>query len=172
MSQGTTGVGHRASALRRTFRLITAVLTGVLLLALTGVTLVDVVGRYFFSRPLSGASEMTELLVMAVVFTGLPAICLDDGHITVDLFTAKLKGTAETVQVMLARLVVVVMLGLISWQLWEHGARIGAWGETTVYLRFPLAPVARAASVLCALSAAIVLMLAVLRLPKGKSGDI
>lgn len=167
-----TGAGRRASALRQVFRRITAVLTGLLLLALTGVTLVDVLGRYFFNSPLPGASEMTELLVMAIVFAGLPAICLDDGHITVDLFTSRLKGPLAEVQTFVARIIVSVVLAVVAWQLWKHGLRLSIYGETTVYLRVPLMPVALAASILCAASSIIVLGLAVMRLPKGKSEEI
>ena len=135
-------------------------------------TLIDVLGRYFLASPLPGASELTELLVMSIVFAGLPAICLDDGHITVDLFTSRLRGRAAAVQIMAGRLAVALMLTLVSWQLWEHGGRLGSWGETTIYLHVPLAPVARAASVLCAVSALIVLALALLRLPAGHAEDI
>ncbi|MDT0684231.1 TRAP transporter small permease [Roseicyclus sp. F158] len=172
MSLSEPDAGRRARALRSNFRRITAVLTGVMLLALTGVTLVDVLGRYFFSSPLPGATEMTELLVMAVVFAGLPAICLDDGHITVDLFTANLGGRAAAIQTAAARLVGAVILALVAWQLWEHGSRLASYGETTIYLRFPLGPVAKAASVLCAASALLLLAMTLLRLPKGTSEDI
>lgn len=167
-----TTAGRRAGALRHGFRRFTAVLTGLLLLALTAITLVDVLGRYFFSNPLPGATELTELLVMAIVFAGLPAICLDDGHITVDLFTSRLRGSATTVQILLSRLVVAIMLGVVAWQLWEHGARIGSYGSTTTYLRFPLEPAAQAASLLCAVSAVITFVLSVMRLPKGRSEEI
>ena len=162
----------RAGLLRDRFRRITAWATGAMLLALTAVTLIDVGGRYFLSSPLPGASELTELLVMAIVFAGLPAICLDDGHISVDLFTARLRGRAEGLQILAARLVVAAMLGVIAWQLWEHGARIGSYGSTTTYLRIPLAPAAQIAAAVSALSGLIVLGMALARLPKGRSEEI
>lgn len=172
MTGPETSAGRHAGALRHVFRRITAVVTGILLLSLTGVTLVDVMGRYFLSSPLPGASEITELLVMAIVFAGLPAICLDDGHITVDLLTSKLKGRADLAQTFLARIVVAVMLAIVAWQMWEHGVRIGSYGSTTTYLRIPLEPVAKAGSILAGFSSAIVLMLALMRLPKGRSEEI
>ncbi|MBK0328946.1 TRAP transporter small permease [Rhodobacteraceae bacterium F11138] len=161
----------RASAgrgLRRNLRRVTAILTGALLLALTAVTLVDVLGRYFFNSPLSGGSELTELLVMAVVFAGLPAICLDDGHITVDLFTGHLRGAAHVAQTTVARLVVAIMLALIAVEMWQHGDRLASYGETTIYLRFPLGPVAWLAAAICGASALIVLFLALTRAPRGR----
>ena len=172
MSAAGEDGGRRADALRQTLRKATALLTGVLLLALTAVTLADVLGRYFLASPLPGASELTELLVMAIVFAGLPAICLDDGHITVDLVTSRLRGRLAVAQTMFGRLAVALMLPLVAWQLWEHGARLGTWGETTIYLHIPLAPVARAAAVLCGAAALIVLALALLRLPAGHPEDI
>ena len=171
MTEPGPAPGRRAGALRHGVRRATAAITGTLLLVLTGVTLVDVLGRYFLSSPLPGATELTEMLVMAIVFTGLPAICLDDGHITVDLFTARLRGRADGVQTLLSRLVVAAMLAVVAWQLWAHGARIGGYGSTTTYLRIPLQPVAQVASVLSGLSATIVLALAVLRMPKGRSEE-
>ena len=64
--------------LRQRVGTATAVALGVMLLALTGITVLDVTGRYLLNAPLPGGAELTELLVMAVIFTGLPAISLDD----------------------------------------------------------------------------------------------
>lgn len=156
-----------AASLRRGLRDLTAYLAGLLLLALTAVTLVDVLGRYFLGAPLPGASELTELLVMAIVFSGLPAICLDDGHITVDLAISHLQGTAAALQLFISRFVVASILALIAWQLSIHAHRLGMWHETTIYLRLPLSPVGQVAAGLAALSAFIALALALLRLPRG-----
>ncbi len=60
------------------------------LFALMAVTVVDVVGRYFFSRPLTGAFELTELLLSTVISLGLPLVTLDRAHISVDLIDSLL----------------------------------------------------------------------------------
>lgn len=171
MTPTASNAARLVGALRTRMQRGTAILTGALLLALTGVTLIDVLGRYFFSHPLSGASELTELLVMAVVFAGLPAICLDDGHITVDLFTSHLAGRASTVQIMATRLVVAMVLAVVAWQLWLHGTRLGSYGETTIYLRIPLEPVAKIAAVISAVSSFFVSVMAVSRAPLGRPED-
>lgn len=151
---------------RRWLRLATAVLCGAFLVALTLVTVADVIGRYLLSSPLPGAAEYTEILLMAIVFMGLPAVCLDDGHISVDLLTASLKGMAAKVQLNLGRLLVSVVLGLVSCQLWKHGAQLESYNEVTVYLRAPLGPFAKATAVIAGISAIITFVMAVLRLPK------
>lgn len=157
---------------RRWLRLATAVLCGAFLVALTLVTVADVIGRYLLSSPLPGAAEYTEILLMAIVFMGLPAVCLDDGHISVDLLTASLRGVAAKVQLNLGRLVVSVVLGLVSWQLWKHGAQLESYNEVTVYLRAPLGPFARATAVIAGISAIITFVMAVLRLPKSDGGGV
>ncbi|MFC5586473.1 TRAP transporter small permease [Nitratireductor kimnyeongensis] len=150
----------------------TALLCGAFLVALTLVTVVDVIGRYLLSSPLPGAAEYTEILLMAIVFVGLPAVCLDDGHVSVDLLTAGLKGVAERVQLNLARLLVAAVLGLVSWQLWKHGAQLDSYNEVTVYLRAPLGPFAKATAVIAGVCAVITFVMAVLRLPKSDGGGV
>ncbi|WP_136659244.1 TRAP transporter small permease [Nitratireductor sp. XY-223] len=167
MSGSTDSLAART---RRWFRLVTACLSGALLLALTFVTIVDVIGRYILASPLSGAGEYTEILLMAIIFTGLPAVCLDDGHVTVDLFTARLKGAWQRYQLTFARLFVSVVLAVVSWQLWKHGTLLAGYNEVTVYLRAPLAPIAKTAAVIVGACSAMTLLMAVLRLPRGEEG--
>lgn len=167
-----SGPADAAARTRRGLRLATALLCGAFLIALTLVTVVDVVGRYLLSSPLPGAGEYTEILVMAIIFVGLPAVCLDDGHIAVDLLTAKLRGAAEMLQTAFARLVVAAVLAIVAWQLWKHGAQLASYGEVTVYLRAPLAPFARTAAVIAGACAALTLVMALLRLPRGDGGGV
>jgi TRAP-type C4-dicarboxylate transport system permease small subunit len=169
MTRDATPAARKIRALQRAVRWMTALLVGTLLLTLTGVTLVDVIGRYAFAQPLNGASEITELLVMAIVFAGLPAICLDDAHITVDLFTSALKGRAAAIQVFVARLFVSGVLGLVAWQLWAHGERLGSYGQTTLYLHAPLEPIAKAAAGIAGVSALLTLAMAATWIPKRDS---
>ncbi|AUM75278.1 TRAP transporter small permease [Paracoccus jeotgali] len=153
--------------LRARVGMITAALVGLMLVALTAITVLDVGGRYLFNSPLPGGTELTEILVMAVIFTGLPAITLDDGHVTADLLSQQLTPGGRRLQLLMSRLAAVVALVLIAWQMWTHGARLAGYGQTTVYLHIPVGPVIQVAAVVCGLSAAIVAGLALLRAPHG-----
>lgn len=155
------------AALRQRFRSATTVVLAVLLVGLTLVTVLDVVGRYLFNSPLPGGTELTELLVMAVIFAGLPAICLDDGHVTVDMFVGRLRGAGAMAQLTIARAFVAVVLGLVAWRLFVQGLRLMASTQTTVYLHVPLGPVAMAAALLCAAGAVLSAMMALRRPPRG-----
>ena len=153
--------------LRQRVGTVTAVVLGVMLLALTSITVLDVTGRYLFNAPLPGGAELTELLVMGVIFAGLPAISLDDGHVNADLLSHQLSPRGRVVQLFLARACAVVALVLIARQMWVHGARLAGYGQTTLYLHIPVGPVIQAGAVICAVSAVIVAALAVTRAPQG-----
>lgn len=164
--------GRSVAKARRWLRLATAVLCGTLLLALTFVTVVDVIGRYLLDSPLPGAAEYTELLLMAIIFMGLPAVCLDDGHVAVDLVTSRLSARLDRIQTVFWRLVVAAVLAIVSWQLWEHGAQLASYNEVTVYLRTPLGPFAKMTAVITGACALITFVMAVSRVPPASGGDI
>ncbi|WP_422180285.1 TRAP transporter small permease [Aestuariivita sp.] len=136
--------------------LLTSVICGLLLIALTAVTVIDVVGRYIFNAPLSGASEMTEFLLLGIIFIGLPAITLDDGHITIDLVTSQLPQMATSILAFFARLLSAVFFAILGWQLLEHAERLALYQDITVYLRIPFAPFCTAAAYLMILCSVIV----------------
>jgi TRAP-type C4-dicarboxylate transport system permease small subunit len=129
----------------------------VLLLAMMGLTLADVVGRYLFSAPVSGAGELTELLLAAVIFIGLPAVCLDDGHVTADLVVDRLPRVIQPARRVLVTLTSAVVLAVIAWRLWIHGMKLMGYGESTLFLQIPIAPVALGTAVCTGVSALIVL---------------
>ncbi|HLL10498.1 MAG TPA: TRAP transporter small permease subunit, partial [Rubrivivax sp.] len=49
-------------------------------------TLVDVAGRKLFSASVPGSLELTELLMVAVIFAALPLVSLAGEHIAFDSF--------------------------------------------------------------------------------------
>ena len=63
-----------------------ALAAGGAMLVMVVLTCVDVIGRYGFHNSVFGASEMIELLMVAVVFGGLAFVTASDEHITVTLF--------------------------------------------------------------------------------------
>ena len=62
-----------------------ALLSGGLLLLLTGFTVLDVVLRYAFSAPFSGSFEFTEFMMSAIVFLAIAYTGWTGGHVSVDL---------------------------------------------------------------------------------------
>ena len=56
----------------------------ILLFGLMALTTADVIGRYIFNWPLRGAFELTELLLLTLIFAGLPLASRADEHVTLD----------------------------------------------------------------------------------------
>lgn len=120
---------------------IMALLGGILLLVMMAMTIVDVIGRYAFNSPLRGAGELTELLLVSLIFMGLPAVTLENGHVTVDVLSDHLPKWSERWRLGVIGIINTVILALIGWQIWLHASQIGAYGDVTTTLRLPIAPI-------------------------------
>jgi TRAP-type C4-dicarboxylate transport system permease small subunit len=135
-------------------------LAAVLMFCLMLLTCVDVVGRYFFNRPVTGGFELTEMLLASLIFAGLPLVTLRGDHITVDLFDAVTPDRLFRVQHVVATLVGAVCTGFLAWRLGFRAAELASRGETTSQLGFPIAWLAWAMSVLMALTAMALVVVA------------
>ena len=99
-------------------------------------TFVDVVARYVFHRPVRGAFEVTELMLLVLIFAGLPLVSLADEHVTMD-FIDRCCSAGGRLR-LLERLVQAVDAGfmfLLAWLIWLKAGRIWAYGDTTDVLR-------------------------------------
>lgn len=128
-------------------------------------TCVDVVGRYFFNRPVQGGFEMTELLLAALIFTGLPLVTLRSEHVMVDLLDPVTPDWLFRIQHVLATLMGVACTAYLAWRLGLRAEELASRGETTSQLGFPIAWLAWAMSALMALTA-LALVAVMLRPPQ------
>lgn len=131
------------------------VAAGLLLFCLILVTCVDVVGRYFFSAPLSGAFEVTEILLAALVFTALPLTTERREHIEVDLLNVGLSDKFQKLLSAFAGLFSAALLATLAWRLASHAASSFEDGAVTNALSIPLAPFGFLAAFSCMVSACI-----------------
>ncbi len=128
-------------------------LAALLLLALMAVTGVDVIGRYLLNTPLSGAFEMTELLLGALVFVALPLVSRAGAHVEVDLLVELLPRPVTRVLGLFAALVSAAVLAFFAWQLVRLGLGQLADGSRSVSLGVPFAPFAFLGAAACMLAA-------------------
>ncbi|HEV8676758.1 MAG TPA: TRAP transporter small permease [Methylomirabilota bacterium] len=126
--------------MKRHAEAILGVAASAILLAMMLLTVVDVVARYVFSRPLRGAFEVTELMLVVLIFAGLPLVSYADEHALMDFIDRLLGGGA---QLRLQRAVHVVcaavMFGL-AWLVWLKADRIWAYRDATDVLRIVYGP--------------------------------
>lgn len=125
--------------LRRVDRAL-GLIAALMLAAMVMLTCVDVVGRYFLNQPLTGAFELTEHAMGALVFASLPLVALRRQHVTVDLFDRFVPASWRRVQNTFVDLVAAACTGAIAWRLWDKAVYMHAAGETTAVLQFAVYP--------------------------------
>lgn len=144
----------------RRLRLFIAVIGAACLIAMMGLTVADVLGRYLMNAPVPGSTEVTELLLAAVVFLGLPAASIDNDHIAVDVLTSRLSGIRARMMEIGISILSAAVLAVVAWRIWIVGNQIAGYSGTTPTLKLPLAPVAYGSAVLCLVAAGVTLALA------------
>jgi len=70
--------------LRKHLATLCGLLAAVALFAIMVLTLVDVSGRKLLSSSVPGSLELTELLMVVVIFAGLPLVSLRGEHVVFD----------------------------------------------------------------------------------------
>lgn len=130
-----------------------------LLFAMMVLTFVDVWGRYVFNAPLPGAFEITELMMAALIFAGLPLVTAAGEHVSVDLLDYSISKNLQRFRDALINLLCAFMLGLLSYRLWLKAIEQVSYGDETAVLNLPVAPVTFFMSFSTALSGAALVYL-------------
>lgn len=129
-----------SSAIDRLARAL-AILGGIVLVAITVLTVLSIAGRSLMSvglRPIPGDFELVELGTGFAVFAFLPWCQLTRGHATVDVFTSFLPDAVNRVIDLVSELLMTVVIVLIAWRLWYGMMDKIRYGETTFILQFPV----------------------------------
>ena len=127
-----------------------AILMGMMLL-----TFVDVVARYLFNRPLRGGFEVTELLLLVLIFAGLPLVSHADEHVTMDFIDRLLRGRARVWLNRSVHLLVAALMFFMAWQVTVKADRISSYGDATDVLRILYGPFVYFSAVMIALAGLI-----------------
>ena len=106
------------------------------------ITAVDVIGRYVLNRPLTGGFEITEMLLAALIYCGLPLVSQRREHIVIDTFDPLMSARVKRALDVVAEIVCSLTLGGIGYLIFRRAARVAEYGDTTNVLKWPLAPVA------------------------------
>lgn len=124
----------------RRVEVLLGVASAVILLVMMLLTFVDVVARYLFNRPIAGAFEVTELLLLVLIFAGLPLVTYADEHALMDFIDRLLgpRGTAVLERAVQALCAAVMFL--LAWLVWLKADRIWSYRDATDVLRILYGP--------------------------------
>jgi len=103
-------------------------------------TFVDVVARYVFSRPVRGAFEVTELMLVVLIFAGLPLVSWADEHALMDFIDRLLGARAQRLLVRAVQAACAAVMFLLAWLIWLKADRIWAYRDATDVLRVVYGP--------------------------------
>ena len=139
-----------------------------LLFGLMALTTTDVVSRYFFNWPLRGGLEITELLLLTLIFAGLPLASRAGEHVTLDFIDLLLGPRSRLLQRAVDLACGLIILAL-AWRVWVKAGTIAGYGDTTDVLRLPVAPFVYFMTVMVALTG-IVHLVRVIFPPRPRGG--
>ncbi len=111
-----------------------------ILFAMMLLTTVDVVARYIFSRPVRGAFEVTELMLVVLIFAGLPLVSFSDEHAVMDFIDRVLTARAGRGLQGLVQAANAAFMFLLAWLTWLKADRIWAYRDSTDVLRIVYGP--------------------------------
>jgi len=113
---------------------------GVLLCAMMAITVVHVIGRYFFSHPIFGQSEIVGLLQVVIVSLSGAYTVILRRHVTIGLVVDRLPARQQAYWDVVAYLISVAFTLLAAWQTFMYASRLLQQGKTTDMLKIAIAP--------------------------------
>lgn len=141
--------------MKKSLEIVCGTLAGLALLAIMLLTFLDVSGRKLLSQSITGSLELTELLMVVVIFGALPLVSLKGEHVVFDSLDALLPAWFQRVQRALVDIVCAGLLIGLAYLMWKTGAEFAVTGETTAQLKITKAPFIQGMGLLCGLTALV-----------------
>jgi TRAP-type C4-dicarboxylate transport system permease small subunit len=141
--------------LKKSLEIVCGTLAGLALLAIMLLTFLDVSGRKLLSQSITGSLELTELLMVVVIFGALPLVSLKGEHVIFDSLDAMWPAWFQRIQRALVDLVCAALLLGLAYLMWNTGGEFAVTGETTAQLKITKAPFIQGMGLLCGLTALV-----------------
>ncbi len=135
-------------------------LAALALFAIMALTLADVTGRKLAAASLPGSLELTELLMVAVIFAALPLVSAHRGHVVFDSLDALLPRRLRRAQQVSVELLSAALVAGLAWLMGQKGAQMQEAGDVTAQLHIAQGPFVYAMGALLGLTALVHLLLA------------
>lgn len=141
--------------MKKILETVSGLLAGLALFAIMVLTFLDVGGRKLLDNSITGSLEMTELLMVVVIFGALPLVSERGEHVVFDSLDPYLPSFMKTIQRALVHLLCAVALLALGWLMWKTGNDFMQTGETTAQLKIIKAPFIYGMGLLCAFTGII-----------------
>ncbi len=134
---------------------VLGIAASVLLGGMTLLTFVDVLARYLFNRPIRGGFEVTELMLLVLIYAGLPLVSHADEHVTMDFIDRLLPDWLVRAWVRVMHAIIAGLMLFLAWQAWIKAGKIAGYGDTTDVLRILVGPFVYFMTAMLALTAVV-----------------
>lgn len=100
-------------------------------------TVADVFLRYFFNAPITGTTEITQLMMVVVVFLALAWCASNNAHVRVDLLVSRFRPRTRAIFDSITLIATLFIYFIITWRSWIESTHTDT---TTSLVGIPLAP--------------------------------
>jgi TRAP-type C4-dicarboxylate transport system permease small subunit len=121
-------------------------------------TILDVFLRKVFSKSILGTVEMTEFLLVFVIFFALAITEIKNGHVKVDLVMSRFGERAQGIVDMITQLICFILTVVITWSTLIYSEKMRLSQEVSQDLWLPVFPIIYVVALGCALLALTVLI--------------
>ncbi len=125
-------------------------LSAAALFSIMWLTFVDVLGRKFWDHSVPGGLEITEILMVVVIFGALPLVSWRHEHVVFDSLDGLISGAWRKLQARLVHATSAGFFAFLAKVMVQRGDRFSEYGEVTAHLQLSMAPVAYLMAVLLA----------------------
>jgi TRAP-type C4-dicarboxylate transport system permease small subunit len=115
-------------------------LSGTALFAIMALTFFDVGGRKILSQSIPGSLELTELLMVVVIFGALPLVSLRGEHVVFDSLDTYLPDSIRRFQTVLIHGLIGAALIALGYLMFQTGQQFAINGDNTAQLKIDKAP--------------------------------
>lgn len=137
MTRPSGNLASRLEQLAQWIGGILVLLSGTAIVTLMSLTFFDVLGRKFY-RSIPGALEISEMLMVLVLFCALPLVSWRSEHVSFELVDSIYKGAAARWSRVMMDLICAAALGLLGWACWGYAGRTLQDGDLSIYLQIPI----------------------------------
>lgn len=122
------------------------------LFAIMTLTFLDVGSRKLLSNSITGSLELTELLMVMVIFSALPLVSQRGEHVVFDSLDRAWPRWFRSVQNFAVHLLCAAAMMGLAYLMWRLGVDIAAQNETTAQLKIVKAPFIQVMALMCGLT--------------------
>lgn len=110
------------------------------LIAMTVLTGVDVILRYFFHSPILGSYELTEYFMVVLVAFSITYTAVEGSHVEIEMLMTRLPKKVQSVTAIITNLMGLGLWVLICWKSIDTGIYIMESGQESSALHIPVFP--------------------------------